>query len=231
MIVKICGIRTLDEALAAIHAGADMLGFNFYPPSPRFIDLPACKALIDELTDSCLCPAVSMSPSLQGRGGLPVLVGVFVNRAPAEVAAVLDACGLDLAQLSGDEGPEDMAPLRSRAFKAIRPRDLPEARRLAHAYDAGSHCSDPPALLIDASAATGVYGGSGQSADWGVAGGLAGEMPILLAGGLRSDNVVRAIAAVQPWGVDVASGVERAPGIKDPDKMAAFVRIAKSRGA
>jgi phosphoribosylanthranilate isomerase len=151
---------------------------------------------------------------------------VFVNLLPAEIEIILEGCGLDLAQLSGDEGPEVVLKLRGRAFKAIRPRDLSDARRLAGLHNPSVYRSDVPAVLLDASR-PGVYGGSGHSADWAIGGALAGEMPILLAGGLRPDNVSEAIAAVHPWGVDVASGVERAPGVKDANRMASFVRIAK----
>jgi phosphoribosylanthranilate isomerase len=231
MIVKICGIRTLDEALAATRAGADMLGFNFYPSSPRFIDPQSCKSLIHQLRS--LAAGKDAEP-----GVLPLLVGVFVNRASGEVSRLLDACGLDLAQLSGDEGLADMTALEGRAFKAIRPRDLAEAGSLARAYRShlwSSHGA--PAVLLDSSAADApgaalrpVYGGSGQPSDWLLAQALAKEMPLLLAGGLKPENVAQAIEAVRPWGVDVASGVECRPGTKDPDKMAAFIRIAKAMG-
>ncbi len=126
--------------------------------------------------------------------------------------------------------------LQGRAFKAIRPRDLPEAWGLANAYRPASPRSHAaPALLLDCapkttqvSAGGSVYGGSGQPADWPIGRALARGMPLLLAGGLRPDNVAQAIVAVKPWGVDVASGVERSPGIKDPEKMAAFIRMAKA---
>lgn len=211
MIVKICGITTLDDALAALDAGADLLGFNFYPPSPRYIAPAACTALVQEL---------------RRRGVRAGLIGVFVNMSPAEVAAILDACDLDLAQLSGDEPAADLERLGERAFKAIRPRDADHAAALAATC---ARRMAPPALLVDAAAGAGRFGGTGQSADWTAAAVLAATMPILLAGGLRPDNVAAAIAAVRPWGVDVASGVETAPGRKDPKKMAAFVRAAHGK--
>lgn len=209
MIVKICGVRTLDDALAALDAGADMLGFNFHPPSPRYIAPAACAQLVARL---------------HRRGAAATLVGVFVNLPPARAAAILDECGLDLAQLHGDEPPADLAALAGRAFKAVRPRDLAEARALAAAYSPPAPAA--PALLVDA-AASGAYGGSGQIANWDLAAALAGETRLLLAGGLRPDNVAAAIAAVRPWGVDVASGVESAPGVKDPAQMAEFIARAK----
>ena len=217
--VKICGITTLDDALAAIDAGADLLGFNFYPRSPRYIEPAACAALVNHL---------------RGRGERVTLVGVFVNVAADAVAACLDACNLDYAQLHGDEPPEDLAALAPWAFKAIRPANTEEAKRQALRYLPAAPdgydtlVSDPPrpAFLLDA-AAPGQFGGSGQVADWDMARVLARRWPLLLAGGLRPDNVAAAIEAVHPWGVDVASGVESSPGRKDPAKMRAFVEAAK----
>ena len=211
MIVKICGITTLDDGLAAVEAGADMLGFNFYPPSPRYVEREACAAMIT---------------GLRARGVQATMVGVFVNQPAAEVAAILDECGLDLAQLSGDEPPEDLALLGERAFKALRPRDVVAAASLAAIYP---RRAASPALLVDASAGAGRFGGAGQTGDWAAARALAAQRPILLAGGLRPENIAAAVAAVQPWGVDVASGVESSPGRKDPAKMQAFVRAAHGR--
>ncbi len=209
MHIKICGIRTLDDALAAVAAGADMLGFNFYPPSPRAVDVPTCAAIVD---------------ALRSRGHAVTCVGVFVNAPPETVRATLDACGLDAAQLSGDEPPSDLTALAGRAFKAIRPRDAAEAEALAARY---ARAAPPPALLLDARV-PGLYGGSGRPADWGLARRLAARLPLLLAGGLTPENVAAAVRAVRPWGVDVASGVESAPGVKSPPRMAAFCRAARS---
>ncbi len=211
--VKICGITTLQDALAALDAGADLLGFNFYPPSPRYIAPATCAELVR---------------TLRAHGARAVMVGVFVNRPPAEVAAVLDECGLDLAQLSGDEPAEDLALLGTRAFKALRPQDADQAVALAAAY---ARRAAAPVLLADAAAGAGRFGGTGQVGDWAAAAALAAAWPILLAGGLRPDNVAAAIAAVHPWGVDVASGVESAPGRKDPEKMRAFVTAANGQNS
>ena len=208
MRVKICGITTLDDALAAVEAGADMLGFNFYPASPRYIE-PSVGA--------------EMVAALRARGASTTMVGVFVNMLPGRVAAIMDECGLDLAQLSGDEPPGDLVMLGERAFKGIRPKDVAEAMTLAARYIVRSA---PPVLLVDASTGVGQFGGTGQVGDWDAAAAVAAAHPILLAGGLRPENVAAAIAAVQPWGVDVASGVESSPGRKDAAKMRAFVRAA-----
>ena len=155
MKIKICGITTLDDALAAIDAGADLLGFNFYPKSPRYIEQANCAALVNRL---------------RGRGERATLVGVFVNIAADAVAACLDACNLDYAQLHGDEPPEDLAALAPWAFKAIRPASTEEAKRQALRYLPAAPdgydtlVADPPrpAFLLDA-AAPGQFGGSGQA--------------------------------------------------------------------
>jgi phosphoribosylanthranilate isomerase len=211
-VVKICGVRTLEDALAAVDAGADMLGFNFYPPSPRYIDPAACAGLVARMSAA--------------RVRLPKLAGVFVNEPPDTISRILRTCSLDYAQLSGDESPEDLLRLDGRAFKAIRPRDVAGALDLARRYGRAA----PPAVLLDASA-TGLYGGSGAVADWSVAAALAAEMPLMLAGGLTPENVAEAVRAVAPWGVDVASGVESAPGVKDPRKMELFVRRTRETAA
>lgn len=220
MRVKICGITDLDDALAAVDVGADLLGFNFYPKSPRYIEPAACARLVERL---------------RSRGAEVTLVGVWVNAAPQAVRACLDACNLDYAQLHGDEPPEDLFALGPWAFKALRLTNTAEAKQQALSYlppaadGYETLVADPPrpAFLLDA-AAPGQFGGSGQVADWEAARVLARRWPILLAGGLRPDNVAAAIQAVHPWGVDVASGVESSPGRKDPANMRAFVKAARS---
>jgi phosphoribosylanthranilate isomerase len=201
-IIKICGIKTLKDALTAIEAGADYLGFNFYPKSVRFIEKSACA----EIT-SMLKPE---NPQIK-------LVGVFVNSSVEEIKDILQTCQLDLAQFHGDETPETFAQLAPHAFRAFR--GIPES-------NAGYERDETPAMLIDA-AVKGVYGGSGVTADWTAAAKLAKQYPLLLAGGLTPENVADAVRQVQPWGVDVASGVESAPGEKDAEKMSAFVKEVK----
>ena len=198
-IVKICGIKTLPDALAAIEAGADYLGFNFYPKSVRFIEKSACAEITSVLKRE--------HPQIK-------LVGVFVNSPVEEIKDILQTCHLDLAQLHGDETPEIFAQLAPHAFRAFR--GIPES-------NAGYERDEAPFMLIDA-AVKGVYGGSGVTADWTAAAELAKKYPLLLAGGLTPENVADAVRQVQPWGVDVASGVESAPGEKDAGKMKAFVR-------
>lgn len=209
MIVKICGISSLDDASEAIEAGADMLGFNFYPPSPRSISHERCLAILEALGE---------------RRAEVTTVGVFVNAPVHEVEGILDRTGLDLAQLHGDEPPEHLHALGARAFKALRPRSRAQAQSFFQRLPARAA---PPAALLDAHHPD-VYGGSGRTGDWDTARAIAARAPILLAGGLHPENVSRAIAGVHPWGVDVASGVERREGRKDHRKMRAFVQRARA---
>lgn len=203
--IKICGITTLEDALEALAAGADILGFNFYPHSPRYISPTVCQAVVRAVREA---------------HPWAILVGVFVNAPAAQVLDTLDTCGLDLAQLSGDEPPEILEQLGERAFKAFRPRSQDELESLLRIYPLRR---EGPAALVDAMK-PGLYGGSGQMANWRAAAWLAQRAPILLAGGLTPENVAMAIAQVQPWGVDVASGVEAAPGRKDKIRLRAFVQ-------
>jgi phosphoribosylanthranilate isomerase len=141
-------------------------------------------------------------------------VGVFVNASVPEIRATLETAALTLAQLHGDESFEMIRSLDGKAFKAFRgiPEDLN-----------GFGNDGAPALLVDASV-KGAYGGTGITADWKRAAELAKQVPLLLAGGLTPENVAEAVRQVRPWGVDVASGVESSPGMKDPAKMKAFVQ-------
>lgn len=208
MKVKICGIKTFDDALAAIDAGADLLGFNFYPPSPRFIPPPECAPLMSRLENH----------------GLDVFgVGVFVNEPAANINRIMDDCGLETAQLSGDEPPEALQALGDWAFKALRAMDQESALQQAGRY---ARPGRSPALLLDAFR-PGLYGGTGQLGDWELARRLAARYPLLLAGGLHPGNVAQAANRVRPWGVDVASGVESTPGCKDIHKMRAFIQAAR----
>jgi phosphoribosylanthranilate isomerase len=207
MKVKICGLTNLDEALAATEAGADLLGFNFYPPSPRFIEIQVCREMVTEL---------------RHQGCRATMVGVFVNASPEGIRQTLQFCGLDLAQLSGNEPPSHLKALDGQAFKALRPRAIAAARDMAVRYARRA----APALLIDAPHPE-LFGGTGRTGDWPAARTLAEDYPLLLAGGLKPENVAQAIRAVRPWGVDVASGVESSPGRKDITKMRAFISAAR----
>ncbi len=210
-IIKICGIKTLKDALAAIEAGADYLGFNFYPKSVRFIEKETCAEIISVLKRE--------HPQIK-------LVGVFVNSPVDEVKNILETCHLDLAQLHGDETPEMLESFSGKAFKAVRLSASTSVDLSVYPFLKSVPESALPALLIDA-AVKGVYGGSGVTADWSAAAELAKKYPLLLAGGLTPENVADAVRQVKPWGVDVASGVESAPSEKDAAKMSAFVKAVK----
>jgi phosphoribosylanthranilate isomerase len=190
--VKICGVTDPSNALAAVEMGADYLGLNFYPGSPRFLTLERAREIADAV-----------------RGRVP-LVGVFVNAAPGEIAETAGQVGLDLVQLSGDEAPETVAPFAARAIKVFRAGHLPGHAELA-AWSAVW------GVLIDAPH-RGLYGGTGEAWDYEAAIGLAGRR-VFLAGGIGPDNARRAVEAARPWAIDVCSRVESAPGIKDPELL------------
>lgn len=203
MLIKICGVTSLDDALAALDAGADVLGFVLYAKSPRGITT-------DQLAGIC--------------AGLPAgtrRVGVFVNEEPAEVARTVGRCGLYAAQIHGDEAAMGFASVSFPVWRAVRwseatwrphPRAWPAERYVVDSGGAG-------------------YGGTGVLADWGSAFELARHYRIMLAGGLNPTNVADAVRIVRPVGVDVSSGVEQAPGRKDAAKMREFVRRAREAAA
>jgi len=192
--LKVCGLTSLEDAFAAIDCGAEYLGFNFYPKSPRYIAPTAARAIIERLPDDV------------------VSVGVFVNESrPEDVEEILRASRAQMAQLHGDESPAYCASVGAeRVIKALRVGDDFDARRVLD-YPAS-------AILLDAFDAK-LHGGTGRTADWAVAREAARLTKVFLAGGLSPDNIVEAIRAVEPFGVDVNSGVESAPGRKSPDKL------------
>ncbi|MBK8050925.1 MAG: phosphoribosylanthranilate isomerase [Anaerolineales bacterium] len=211
--IKICGITNLSDALTASAAGADYLGFILHPKSPRYIAPEAIRTVTDGVR--ARLPA-SMRPRL---------VGVFVNTGTEQVIETVAACGLDLAQLHGDESPEEVVALAGRGYKALRPQTLDQALAGAEAYWRYG-VPDGPRLLVDAYHPE-SYGGTGMQGDWAIAETLAQRYPgLLLAGGLTPASVGGAVAAVRPWGVDVSSGVEVKPGKKDHAKIRTFVEAA-----
>ena len=214
--VKICGLTRLEDAIVAADAGADFLGFILYPPSKRGIAAPDVADIVKEL---------------RKRPDCPTLVGVFVNESPEYVLETITECNLDLAQLHGEEVPSQIndpnSILHGRAYKALRPQSLIEAEADAEWYIAEAPGMNPT-ILIDAYHPE-LYGGTGELSDWEI-GKAVIKMTngLMLAGGLTPDNVIQALVEVRPYGVDVASGVEASPGVKDHDLVRSFVINAKS---
>lgn len=208
IIIKICGLGTLEHCDCAIAAGADMIGFVF-APSRRQISPAHAAALIATLRAN--------------HARMPLLVGLFVNEQPARIAAIVEQCALDAIQLSGDEPADVLATLPELPIlKAVRLAG--HEREQAWRDTTAAHVT----LLVDAHQ-SGSYGGTGTVADWGSAALLARERPIMLAGGLRPDNVAEAIQHVRPWGVDVSSGVE-IDGQKDCGLIARFIAAVRAVG-
>ena len=202
--IKICGITNQEDAETAVHEGADALGFVFSSQSPRFVEPAVAKQIIESLP-----PFV-----------LPV--GVFVNHDLDTVRCLFDDCGLALAQLHGDESPGFCESLRRPVLRALRLRDRSSFLALAE-YKGRIGVRG---FVVDAFSDA-VYGGTGQTTDWSLAGEVAKAVPILLAGGLTPENVQEAIRQVQPYGVDVSSGVEHRPGRKDSAKIRAFIQSVR----
>jgi len=199
--VKVCGIRRLADALAAIDLGADFLGFNFWPGTPRRIEPAKAKNIIAKVR------------------GRAKIVGVFVNQSLAEVNAIVDALGLDYAQLHGEEPPDFCAAVHAPVIKALR---------LGSAKDMAA-CKGYRKVIWLVDSKTKKFGGSGLSPDWKLAKKAGAKLgKILLAGGLNAENVGDAIQMVGPWAVDVASGVEKSPGVKDRAKLNKFFEAVKN---
>ena len=198
--VKICGITNGADALAAVDAGANLLGFNFYVKSPRYI---------------AESEAAKIRPQLPKK---VEAVGIFVNAAPENVAAICNLLKLDAAQLHGDEAPETVVEVSRNVpvWKAFRVEPDFRLKTL-------DEYSEAFAFLFDA-AHTGQYGGTGRTTDWDVARRAAVGHRIILAGGLNVENVAAAVRIVRPYAVDVASGVEFRPGKKDHGRMREFIQ-------
>ena len=207
--VKICGITNVEDALAAVEAGADLLGFIFYPPSPRYVTMERTGDIIATLR---------RSERGTGREQPLRMVGVFVDEELGRVLEAIRECDLDYAQLHGEETPEYVAALGRHAIKALRVRSEADIEQLA-AYQA-------TAFLLDAYHPT-KSGGTGQAWDWELATAAKQYGPVIVAGGLTPDNVAEVVCRVRPYGVDVSSGVESAPGRKDIAKVQRFVAAAK----
>ncbi|MSQ28749.1 MAG: phosphoribosylanthranilate isomerase, partial [Dehalococcoidia bacterium] len=211
--VKACGIRTPEHALVAAATGVDMIGMIFASQSTRTVTPEEARRIV-----AAVRAAVGHN--------VPALAGVFVNEQPERINELADFCGLDLVQLSGDEPWDTVEQVSRPVIKALRvpsgrPADdvLEELDRHWSALNTrGGRC------LIESHVA-GRYGGTGRQIDWAVAASVAARFPIILSGGLTTENVSDAIQTVQPWGVDVSSGIETG-GVKDPEKIRAFIAAA-----
>ena len=211
--VKICGVTTAEDALLVAEAGADAIGFNFYPRSPRFISPAAARRIAESLP-----------------GGL-LRVGVLVNPSEQDAIDLVASAALDALQLHGDEPPELAARISRnvpviKVFRVASEGILPVVAYLEQFRRSGGVLG---AVLFDAYHPS-QFGGIGKTADWAAIQRYPTEPwhpPFILAGGLTAENVAAAIQAVSPAGVDVASGVEQSPGRKDPKRVIEFVRAAK----
>jgi phosphoribosylanthranilate isomerase len=196
MLIKICGITRPEDARAAVDAGAGALGFVFWPDSPRFIDPYRARAIVRALP-----PFV-------------VPVGVFVNQRPEYIAGVASLVPLAAVQLHGDETIADADATGRPAVKALTLAAASESDRLRE-------WPERVVVLLDVHDPV-RRGGTGQTIDWAAAAAIARTRRVILAGGLTPDNVAEAVAKVQPFGIDVSSGVERAPGVKDHARIKAL---------
>jgi phosphoribosylanthranilate isomerase len=210
--VKICGVTTPDDVAACAAAGADAVGLNFHPASKRYVDPRTSQPLLR-----------SIPPLMAG-------VGVFVGLPIRQVTAMAYQLGLRGVQCHG-QPPEPTDPFPFSLVAAFRVRDrqsLAEIDAYLAACRAAGHL--PAAVLLDAYV-EGQEGGTGRTAPWDLIAGYKPGVPVILAGGLTQDNVAEAVRTVRPAGVDVASGVESAPGRKDPEKVRAFVANARAAAA
>ncbi|MBN2452433.1 MAG: phosphoribosylanthranilate isomerase [Lentisphaeria bacterium] len=205
LLVKICGLTRPEDVRLAVEAGADALGFVLVPTSPRFVKAASLPGLTAAVPEGVL------------------KVGVVVHATAAEVAEAVRLGGLDVIQFHGDEEPSRLAAFRlATAWKAVT---------LRRAADVEAAVPLPAAVLVADAGTASMRGGTGRTCDWSLAAALARRRRTLLAGGLTLDNVAAAIAAVRPHGVDVSSGLEAAPGIKDPTRLREFIHRARAAAA
>lgn len=210
--VKICGIQELDHALVAAQAGADFIGLVFVPGRRRRVDVDKAKTIVAGAKSNC--------------GKVTKVVGLFADQPLDEVNQVIRACQLDLVQLCGQETLEYCGQVEAEVIKALHIPDSEDAGASMLADSLQSFRKAGHLVTLDR-LVDGLQGGTGQSFDWGIAAQLSEDgHEFLLAGGLTPDNVTQAISTVKPWGVDVSSGVETG-GVKDSEKIKAFVRNAK----
>lgn len=203
MEVKVCGLTSLEDAEMCVKVGVHALGLNFWPGTPRQVDTRVASAI------------VAAFPNVE-------TVGVFVDASVEEILRLRAEVGFDWVQLHGDEDPEHVAALLPHAYKAV---GIAEAGDLEAVQRFGG-----TRILLDARVPGAMPGGTGHAFDWDLAIAVARQRELTLAGGLRPDNVADAIAKVRPHRVDVASGVESAPGVKDAELVRAFVAATQLGG-
>jgi phosphoribosylanthranilate isomerase len=206
--VKICGVTTPAEAVFAIDTGAEAVGLNFYPQSPRYLAATQAEAV---------CRALPPFASA---------VGVFVTTPDSEVIAAVRRCGLRAVQTYSAE-PPDLSFAPAAFIPAFRVKEQADLLTIREFVRRATEAGRPAAAVLIDSFVPGEMGGTGHRAPWQMLAGFDPGVPLILAGGLTPDNVAEAIRQVRPWGVDVASGVEYAPGRKDPGKVRAFIQAAK----
>jgi len=203
LFIKICGITSVEDARAAVEAGADAIGFIFVPDTPRYIELDVAHEIAREVPETVK------------------RVGVFVSEGAETINRLVRAVPLDVVQLHGDESPEAAYRLDVPVFKVVRVSGEIDGEQLK-AYNARAYVLD---TFVE-----GAHGGTGKTFDWDLAlPVIEAGLPVLLSGGLTPDNVAEAVRRTRPFGLDVSSGVEAGPGRKDHDKVRAF--IANARGA
>ena len=217
--VKICGIRQPADALAAAEAGADFIGIVFVPRRHRRLDCDAAAGVVRALRTADVDPG----------SNAPKIVGLFAGQPLDEVNRTIHSCGLDMAQLCGEESPEYCRRVDAPVIKVVHVAGgAAGSQAAASLAEQIADYGDAGFLITLDRLVEGVQGGTGQSFDWDVAAQLGQRgLSFILAGGLSPDNVAQAVADVQPWGVDVSSGVETG-GVKDRDKIQAFIHNARS---
>ena len=209
--VKICGITSWQDADDAVAAGADAIGLNFYPASPRYVSVEDASQIVRRLP-----PFID---------AVAVLVRLSVEQALASIAALQMRC----FQIHGSD-PEVLDVFPCRYIPTFQVRGQSDLSAIDRYLEACRQTGCLPAAVLVDGHAPGLVGGTGQRAPWDLLAGWRPAVPLILAGGLTPENVAEAVRRVRPWAVDVASGVERAPGIKDADKVRRFVEEARSAG-
>jgi len=199
--VKVCGMTSLKDALVAVEGGADAVGFIFYKKSPRSVTMKTVREIVLELP-----PFVDT-------------VGVFVDETAEQINKIADYCNLDIIQLHGDESPTFCKKIRRKVIKAFRIKDMQSVKKLSSFQVSG--------FLLDTFSEN-LHGGTGKVFDWNLALPAKKFGPVIMAGGLTPNNVQQAVRQIRPYGVDVCSGVESEPGIKDHKKVRAFLKNANA---